>query len=311
MILYLNVVTACLYACPRYKALACVQCNTMAELVPQKSSAHQRFMYPILLKQAEYLRKNGQVHHNSNANDNVAVLVEPRDHVLLEAVIRNVIYFLNKTEKRWNLTIFCGTDNRSKIEQTLEGWSYRLICLGLPNIDTHMHNKLLRQKSFWNSFPEENVLVFQTDSCMLREGIEDYVKYDFIGAWVCNPMAHAPLKNKTFGGFNGGFSFRHRSSMLHCIDKVSLKDINNFRRRHERPPFPEDTSRLAEDIYFFHACSFLHKKLPDQTVANSFSTEAICNIGCLGIHAAFDKEFFPLSHLQELVRKSELNQFSN
>ncbi len=268
-------------------------------------------MYPVLLRQAEELRKAGQVNLNTKDTDNVAVLVEPRQHVLLEAVVRNVVHFLTASGEKWNLTIFCGNQNRDWISEKLKGWSLRLVDIGLPNIDANLHNKLLRQTSFWEAFPEENVLVFQTDSCMLRRGIDKYMMYDFIGAWVCNPLAHTPLQTPgIYGGFNGGFSFRHRSAMLECLLKVSIVDINKYRAMFDRPPLSVTGGRLAEDIYFYHACSFLNKSLPDEDTANKFSTEAVFNRDSIGIHAAFDKDFFPVGRLREMVEASELKKFA-
>lgn len=51
------------------------------------------------------------------SNDNVAVIVEPRNHKYLLGVIKNVMYFLGP---KWNLHIFGSHQNQTIIEQFLK-----------------------------------------------------------------------------------------------------------------------------------------------------------------------------------------------
>lgn len=120
------------------------------------------------------------------------------------------------------------------------------------------YNHLLTSLDFWE-FEDDKVLIFQADSMLLREGIEEFYGYDFIGA---------PIKNISFPAMNGGLSLRSQSAMIKCI---------NHR--------PWDPSLGNEDIYFCYTLLELGGKLPSKEIASEFSVETIFNLGSVGIHA--------------------------
>jgi len=119
------------------------------------------------------------------------------------------------------------------------------------------YNKRLTSLEFWNQFEEENVLIIQHDSGILRKGIEDYFNYDFIGA---------PIKWINFPAMNGGFSLRKKSAMIEVISKIKYRNEN-------------------EDLYFCNGLKQLNGNLPTFEVAQSFSCETMFNTGSLGYHA--------------------------
>jgi hypothetical protein len=97
---------------------------------------------------------------------------------------------------------------------------------------------------------------------LLREGIDDFLQYDYIGA---------PIKNFPFPAMNGGLSLRSPKAMLECIAKR-----------------PINTTKYAnhnEDIYFSYICKELGFNMPDFETARKFSVETIFGLGSLGIHA--------------------------
>lgn len=126
----------------------------------------------------------------------------------------------------------------------------------LPSI--HEYNKRLTSLEFWEQFEEENVLIIQHDSAILRNGIEDYYQYDFIGA---------PIAWIDFPAMNGGFSLRRKSAMINVIKNYHYNGLDN------------------EDMYFCNGLKQLNGKLPTLEVAKSFSCETIFNLGSLGYHA--------------------------
>jgi len=119
------------------------------------------------------------------------------------------------------------------------------------------YNKRLVSLDYWNQFTEENILIIQHDSAILRTGIEDYFEYDFIGA---------PIKWIDFPAMNGGFSLRRKSAMIKVINSVPYVGGN-------------------EDMYFCNGLKILGMNLPSKLVAQTFSCETIFNLGSLGIHA--------------------------
>ena len=119
------------------------------------------------------------------------------------------------------------------------------------------YNELMTSRRFWESIAEENILVIQHDSALLRHGIEKFYEWDYIGAaWNFEPYVG-----------NGGLSFRHKSAMLKIIDNL---------------PYKGDPD---EDIYFANGCKLLVLKLAPVEEANKFSCETQFHLGTLGYHA--------------------------
>jgi hypothetical protein len=207
-------------------------------------------------------------------SDKCAVIVEPRDHPHLEYVIRNVSHFLGN---EWSILLVHAIPN--------ENTAIRLKSI-LPNLGLHKlevydlnpsvkpgYNELLTSISFYNTIPAETILIFQTDSILLRKGIEEFVKYDYVGAaWY-------------FGGFgNGGISLRKKSKMIEIIRKT---------------PF-SGSGFENEDVYFIE-CAKKHPyiTLPTIEQANKFSVETVYYSKPLGIHN-------PMRYLSEFQLRSLL-----
>lgn len=126
------------------------------------------------------------------------------------------------------------------------------------------YNRLLTSKRFWRNMPDK-VLIFQFDSMLLRDGIEDFMEYDYIGA---------PIKHCDFPIMNGGLSLRDSKAMLKVINHV---------------PYQGE----QEDVYFCRGLQQLGGKLPTREIADQFSTETIYKLGTLGFHA-IDKWLAPI-----------------
>lgn len=126
------------------------------------------------------------------------------------------------------------------------------------------YNKLLTSKRLWRNLPDK-VLIFQSDSMLLRPGVEEFLEWDFIGA---------PIKNIP-GCMNGGLSIRDSKAMLKVINHVAWSpQLGN------------------EDIYFVNALRQMNGKLPDKETAQKFSVETEFVLGSCGYHA-IDKHLSP------------------
>lgn len=121
------------------------------------------------------------------------------------------------------------------------------------------YNNLLTSVEFWNRFEEENILIIQHDSALLKKGIEEFYEWDYVGA---------PWKFQQHGG-NGGLSFRKKSAMIECVNRVPY--IN--------------TPNNNEDIYFSNALTILNKKLAPREICEKFSCETIFKMETMGYHA--------------------------
>lgn len=176
-----------------------------------------------------------------------AVIVDCRNISLFQ-VITEHLYFLPKDTK---LYVF-SSENQRHLQELL---NCEFHVVDINSISDY--NRLLTSKSFWEKIEEENILIFQEDSRLLRKGIEEFYQWDYVGAsWNFAPYVG-----------NGGLSFRHKSAMIEICEAISW------------------TGELNEDIYFSYGCQMLNLKLAPVGVANKFSVETQFHLGAMGYHA--------------------------
>jgi hypothetical protein len=84
---------------------------------------------------------------------------------------------------------------------------------------------LMQNSSFWQWFDADHLLLFQTDSLILRPGLEAFTRFDYIGApWHLEnerwsqPVLKAALPD---GVGNGGFSMRSTTAMVSVCEQFS------------------------------------------------------------------------------------------
>ena len=197
-----------------------------------------------------------------------AVLIEFRCLPHLEFLIRNSI---NKLGEKWSQTVVCGLNNYKFIYNIVKNIDrkIKIIKLDYENLTQIEYNDLLLTKSFWELFYGEKLLIYQEDSCIFKNNIQEFLNWDYIGApW--------PLEfniNK-LGVGNGGFSLRTKKVMLECLkyddSKIELSPIiSNYMNEAK-------LTRIPEDVYFTNIMD-IHSigKIADWENAKKFSSEGI------------------------------------
>lgn len=186
-------------------------------------------------------------------NSKGAVIVETRQVKNLHKIVQNHLKYLDKD---WGLTFFHGIDNEKYVRKELKGTETNFVLIPIFTINFREYNILLTEKDFWEQIPYDKILIFQTDSGLLRTGIDKFLKWDYVGS---------PWSFQKTGG-NGGLSLRTK--------KVMLKIINNHRYTTDR----------NEDIYF---CKHINKygKLAPRNICSKFSVETVFKLGSMGFHA--------------------------
>jgi len=122
------------------------------------------------------------------------------------------------------------------------------------------YNRVLTNPSFWRGCTFDRVLVFQHDSGLLRNGIEEFLEWDFIGAWI----HYIPYC------MNGGLSIRNPKLMYQiCINT----------------PYMGMQIHGNEDIYFCNEMRKLGIEMPDKETCNKFAVETEFALGSVGYHA--------------------------
>jgi hypothetical protein len=225
-------------------------------------------------------------------SDKYAVIVEPRsDHPLLEAVCRNIMYFLPED---WNLIIY--SYNESIIKNKLTGIEFDFVKLDKNNITTHEYSQLLKNEIFWNFIPGEHILIFQSDSYMLKKLDQtyfDYIsKFGMIGPvfrWLLNYEHDISTPESTFS-INGGFNYRRKSFVLDAIKNVKESDIISYRKRKNlnTDAFLNVFGHFPEDIFFNHALYILNYPKPSYEDCIKFASQNMYEIqDILAVHGVY------------------------
>lgn len=171
-----------------------------------------------------------------NNSDKVMVIVETRCIDILEYVLKNFLFYLQKNG--WNLMIFHGYENESYVKNIIKGWN-NVILYNLEVYDFSLsdYDILLTSLNFWDKIPFENILMFQSDTLLLSDKIEEFIQYDYCDT----PQDHK---------INNGLSFRKKSVMISCITKYLNKCGNKnesifFSQNISNKPTIETTSKFS------------------------------------------------------------------
>ena len=157
------------------------------------------------------------------STDRVALLIEPRCHPALEHVVRNAMHFLGEG---WQLQIFHGTENEAFLREIFSADELRdvqLVSLEVDNLSPLAHNELMCTHWLWQRAAAEHVLIFQTDALLLRRGVDDFLRWDYIGApWRTDDLWCVGKPHLMEAG-NGGLSLRSRARALETLDRFGAQ----------------------------------------------------------------------------------------
>lgn len=207
----------------------------------------------------------------TNQTNKYCVIVEPRIDKKLILVIKNFMYLLQ--EKGWGLIIFHGTQNEQFLKQNLKDWSSSVIYvqLGINNMTADQYSDLLCSPSFWKTLLDyhcEHTFIFQMDTVLLKDNVDTFLQYDYIGApWCVKFMGCLEIGN-------GGLSLRNTKAMYWItINKPRiLETINGLYRLNN------------EDIYFSYWLLQMNANIPSIPIAKQFSVETIYHEDTCGMH---------------------------
>ena len=197
-----------------------------------------------------------------------AVIVETRQVKNLEEIIQGHMNYLPSDTQ---LVIYYGNEN-SYLKTKFPNAIFVESRVNTEND----YNDLLTTTVFWEGLKANNrVLIFQHDSMLLREGIEEFYEWDYVGArWSFPPYRG-----------NGGLSLRNPNVMLDICrnNKYNLSQHGN------------------EDVFF---CNIMNNgnqyKLAPVEVCDKFAVESIFSLGSMGVHA-----------IDKYLSESEYNQIKN
>ena len=207
-----------------------------------------------------------------------AVLIEFRIFPHIEFIIRNNIL---KLGSNWNYTVICGNLNYDYIKDMCKTISdnINIIKLDYNNVSPSEYSIILSSIDFWNLFKGEKILIHQEDSIIFKNNINNFIKWDYIGApWPKNQNDN--LNNVG----NGGFSLRTKQCMIDVINKISINDTqyNNSTLTYIKN---SNSNIPPEDVYFSkNMIDFNIGKVANWNSAFNFSSESFYNPESLGGH---------------------------
>ena len=215
----------------------------------------------------------------------------------MEHVIRNASYFLGR--RGWQLQlVHSGTAASHSYLCDLfrpeELACIQLVPLGVDNLTRRAYSELLCSHWLWEQVAAETVLVFQTDSLICRDGIDDLAtaaaatgaslegggsleggahgRYDYCGAPFRLDQTWSRGVPWLAAAGNGGFSLRSRAMALRMLDWV-------------------DYSRgEPEDVWFVEHTPRVGGRLASREAAARFAIEAVVTTdppAPLGMHAPY------------------------
>jgi hypothetical protein len=210
-----------------------------------------------------------------------AVNIEFRILPHLEFIIRNTI---NKLGPTWSHTIVCGNLNINHIKaitdkinkEMIENYGQfagqmRIIKVDMDNITVSQYSILLANLDFWNALIGEKILIYQDDTCIFEDNIDDFLYYDYIGA-----QFPTNIFSGTYVG-NGGLSLRSKSIMKQIITSKHILTVELDQDYDEiKEKYNNATNKIVvpEDIYF---CKIMNDygigELANLLEANKFSVE--------------------------------------
>ena len=208
-----------------------------------------------------------------------AVLIEYRCFPHIEFIIRNNILKLGSS---WAFTVICGNLNYDYITNICRIIDSKIKVIKTPfdNLFPSEYSKFLSSVDFWNLCVGKKILIYQEDSLIFKNNIDDFYYFDYIGApWPSN-------KNDNKNGVgNGGLSLRTRDIMIKIINKIKIENTTFNSGTIE---YMQNTNSFCppEDVYFTKNMEDLGIGiLADRKSATQFSTESIINENSFGGHA--------------------------
>jgi len=222
-----------------------------------------------------------------------AVFIEFRDFPHIEFQIRNAIM---KLGTRWSHTIICGNLNHNLIVNICKRISsnINIIKIDVDNMSQSDYSKFLTTKEFWNLLKGEKILIYQEDSIIFKNNINDFLEYDFIGA----PFLKSSNDTPNCVG-NGGLSLRTKSKMIEVTRKFSAKEYKYNSSTLEYMNYV-DLEFPPEDVYF-SKCMQEHSVgvVANWDIAHNFSSEIVFNKNSFGAHKCWISNDHWKSHMKQ------------
>ncbi len=264
----------------------------------------------------------------------IAVLLEPRQHPLLEFTTKHVMHTLGPT---WALQIFVSSSNENFVRKRLrvyEGDTGQNIVLtkleefGLDDMAKYgnrIQSAFSAHEALYRSIRGEHILWFQADVVLRGPPKDEWLQYAYVGAEWKNceyPMCSKEKCRHVCGGGNSGLSLRRRSMLLRVATRGILPENIWGAGIPSAPAFRNSKAYFASDemhnnskARWFQDDLQLSYKLaqlgllppgeisPRFAVAQALPTEGLCETNPSGIHKVWNTPWISPMIVAQLLSK--------
>jgi len=233
------------------------------------------FLYNYYIKNINKIHDITVSKLNNKINKYCLVLIDNRENIF--SVI-SVLFSMINLNNDWDCKIITSKKSMNYYKKYLP-FADIINNEYLDNLifTIDIYNIILKSISFWDQLINyDRCLIVQDDGILLRNGIDRYIHYDYIGSpWFDGP-GNEYLKLHCECIANGGFSLRNPKKMKKiCENYQDEKNILFF----------NNLNVIAEDVYFSKFIRKIDSKLPPNVnEASGFASEQLLNLNSLGIH---------------------------
>lgn len=211
--------------------------------------------------------------HGNHVSKNALVAIDNRQNPLTVLACLMSCAMLDRS--KWKeIVVFCNALHVEYYQARLRDATI----IALPELSTctfsfDLYNSLLKSTKIWKVLKEDRgvdrCLMVQDDGFLIREGVERFLEYDYVGApWREGQGELRELTNPELVG-NGGLSIRNVDVML---------DITTSNQGKEMDP------RIPEDVFFSREVWVRGHKVCPRELAGEFASEQVANPRCCGVH---------------------------
>jgi hypothetical protein len=246
------------------------------------------FIYSYFVKQLEKIIAIED--KGSKGNEYKVVLVDNRDNPLS---IFSILFTLSNLNIMWSCKVY--TSKKAYLYYNdIIGDIADVVCypdLDVKKFHIDIYNKLLKSADFWKSIGSTKTLLIQDDGVLIRQSIDKFLKFDYIGASWVDSSANEYIKNNISEDLvgNGGISLRTNSLMIEICEKY-VKEKTWL--------FYKNMTQIPEDVYFVY-CSkrTAGTVMPSYQEGTEFASEEICNFNSIAIHKCWSY------HISDVIEK--------
>ena len=237
--------------------------------------------HPIILEKLLQIfglkhKQNKSLPENKSHHKNCLLAIDNRPNILTAISVYISRCALPRND--WNTVICTKPEHQHFYKSILGESSVEFITHKQQRVDEFRkfnqedHNLIMKDPLLWQQIIKyDKCLTVQDDGILFKEGVEEFLKYDYVGApWYINEQEIIQKGNSKLVG-NGGLSLRTVQKMYDIAVSKKGKDEN----------FCHNFWIIPEDVMYSSAPNL---NIPVRSDAEKFAFEEKINMDAIGFH---------------------------